>query len=92
MIPNKVKIAGQIINVLFDNRLASGEDRYGVCNCIKGEITIDSTQPIEHQESTFIHEIIEKINADNELELEHNKITCLATQLHQVLKDNKISF
>jgi hypothetical protein len=87
-IANKVKIAGQVMKIVLDPHLASGEDRFGACNSMKGEIIIDSMQPIEHQESSLLHEIIEKINSDNELGLEHNQITLLGTQFHQVIKDN----
>jgi len=92
MIPSTVKIAGQIMQVLFDNHLASSEDRHGECDSMRGRIVIDSIQPLEMKESTFLHEIIEKINKDNELDLEHKQITALGTQLHQVLRDNNISF
>lgn len=91
-IPEKVKIAAQIMTIRKDKRLASGEDRFGLCNHMKGEIIIDSIQPSEHQEATLIHEIIEKINSDNELGLVHRQITALGTQLHQVIKDNPEMF
>ncbi len=90
MIPDKVKIAGQTMKVIYNIRLASARDEFGNNSRMEGTIEIDSTQPVEHQESTFIHEIIEMINAENELGLKHNQITCLATQLHQVFSDNKI--
>jgi hypothetical protein len=91
-IPDMVKIAGQIFRIIYSNRLASSRTEFGNSSRMEGTIELDSTQPIGHQESTFIHEIIEVINAENELNMKHNQITCLATQLHGVIKDNLSMF
>jgi len=88
IIPESVKIAGQVMTIKLDQWLASSEDRYGESSSMRGQITLDSTQPILHQQSTLLHEILETINKDNEIGLEHRQITTLATQLHQVITDN----
>lgn len=40
----------------------------------------------------LLHEILEAINYRLELGLEHSKLCILSEVLHQVLRDNKLSF
>lgn len=42
--------------------------------------------------ATLLHEVIEIINGENQLKLEHHVIQTLATQIYQVLQDNKTIF
>ena len=91
-IPKKIKIGGQWMDILQDKCLGAGDRAYGECDFMRGRIVIDSNQPEDHKEVTLLHEIIEKIKNENELEIEHRNITSLAYNLHQVLKDNKLSF
>ncbi len=44
------------------------------------------------QAEAFLHEIVENINASNELELKHNVITILASQLFAIIRNNKLDF
>ncbi|MBZ4662781.1 MAG: hypothetical protein JG776_463 [Caloramator sp.] len=90
--PDKIKIGGIMLEVILDKHLASAEDKFGECDRMRGRIVIDETQPNDHKEVTLIHEIIEVINGEYELDLEHRQITSLASCLYQVFKDNKISF
>ena len=51
------------------------------------KITINNTLNKNEQISTLIHEIIECINYNLELDLEHNKINSLETGLFSALPD-----
>lgn len=90
--PEYVKIGGLKMKIIFDSRLASSDDRFGECDHMRGRIVLDASQPDDHKELSLLHEIIEKINAENELDLEHRQITSLTNNLYQVLKDNELDF
>lgn len=90
-IPDKVKVGGIVFSVKYDN-IAADRDFFGEISFIKQTITIDSTIQPGKQEETFLHEIIEAINANYAIGLEHDKLTVLAFAMHQVLKDNALQF
>lgn len=89
-IPERVKIGGLHMDVVFDEHLAAADERFGECDHMRGRITLDNTQPQDHKELTFFHEVIEKINTENEMGLEHRQITNLSNALYQVLVDNNL--
>ena len=65
-----------------------GHDGPGSCNFKQGKIWIDKQYTLTQQEETLVHEIIEAINWDYELELSHKQIQGMAATIYQVLKDN----
>lgn len=90
-IPKKLKIGGHIYRVKFrDRHVEDGVDTAGNCLCTQTTIWIDKTAKQSQQESTFFHEIIEAINGESELKLEHTQICALEFGLYQVLKDNHL--
>lgn len=91
-IPDKIKIGGHIYKCKLDSKLARDHDANGMSCGNDLEIVIDSTLPVQNQESTLLHEILEQINYRYELGLSHDKITILETALYQVLKDNELCF
>ena len=48
--------------------------------------------PKSQIEETLCHEIIENINANYELNMEHRVIQVLGTVIYQVLHDNRLKF
>jgi len=52
-------------------------------------IKLDNDLKLEVEQKTLLHEIIESINYQFELDLEHNKISTLETALFGIIKDNK---
>ncbi len=91
-IPKKIIIAGHEINVILEKsegRFASAGDYCAWNNTM--HINMEGTSESVRAES-LLHEIIEAINLDNELNLEHPKITTLASQLFAVLRNNKLRF
>lgn len=91
-IPQYIVINGIDYKVVEENHMASGDGLFGQARFIKQEIAIDKELSLSRKFQVLLHEIIEVINMDCELKLEHNQITTLATQLYQVLKNNEIDF
>jgi hypothetical protein len=90
-IPKKIKIGGNWFKVIFkDTHRHEQKAHCGYENSDHCEITIDNALNIQTQETTFIHEILEVINYNNELELKHSQIMTLENNLYQVLKDNNL--
>jgi len=86
-----LKILGFKVPVKFvENGLFS--NRAGLYDGRSQEITIGADCNRQVQNSTLIHEIIECINNELELNLEHPQLSALATGIYQVIKDNKKVF
>jgi len=85
-IPKQVKINGHYYSVNIGDL---DSEELGFCKPSENCISINTRkQARSQQEETLLHEIIEAINFNNELKLEHPQITALSTTLYQVLKDN----
>jgi hypothetical protein len=67
-------------------------ESYGKVIFESASIHLDDTLTNDMFLATLLHEVIEVINEENELKLEHRAIQTLATQLFQVLKDNQDVF
>lgn len=87
-IPDSIKIGGCTYKVEFVENLSRDRNASGQ-SCMNAQwIKIDNSICQEQKESTFIHEIIEQIDAMNELKLDHQQICTLETAIYQVIKDN----
>ena len=92
-IPKKLKIGSHVYTIEHVNLgLTDQNTDLGLCRATKNEITINSNPGIalSQQEATLFHEIIEAINYNYELELNHQQITTISEAFYQVLKDNKL--
>jgi hypothetical protein len=86
MISDDIKIGGVRYKIIpVDSKIS---DSYGKVIFESASIHLDETLCPEMANATLLHEVIEVINEENELKLEHRAIQTLATQLFQVLKDN----
>lgn len=74
------------------NTLASNRDKFGEYSFMEQKITIDKSLPDDKKEETLLYEIIEALNGYYSLNLEHGTISVLGFGLHQVLRENKLSF
>ena len=94
-IPKKIKVAGHIYKVIWDDkRLSNGGfvgesdhhlDTIYMCKYFQR----DEPRNDSEIEETFIHEILHTIDVNyNNHGLNEKTITRLAVGLHQVLKDN----
>ena len=91
-IPKKIKIGGLVFKVEFHDNLTTGSGSYGQMRPAEMKIVIDSTIAKPMQESTFLHEIIEILNTNLELGMEHKVISAMEAGLYQVIKDNPNMF
>ncbi|MFA5745688.1 MAG: hypothetical protein WCX79_01230 [Candidatus Paceibacterota bacterium] len=86
MMPDDIKIGGVRYKITpVDYKIS---ESYGKTVFESASIHIDDTLSQDMSLATLLHEVIEVINEENELKLEHRAIQTLATQLFQVLKDN----
>jgi hypothetical protein len=83
-----IKILGHLMEVVFDEKLSIKRGVNGECCCNTGHLRISAQAQFSQQQDTLIHEILEAINYNLELKLEHHQICSIACVLHQVLMDN----
>ena len=89
-IPNKLKINGIEVAIKVEKRNKNGVNNCGSSACYLQTIWIDSEGKKEYQEAVLLHEIIELLNEECDMDLTHQTISTLATSLYAVLKDNKL--
>lgn len=91
-IPQKIKIGGKTVEVIIDNlREKCGTGDLGMSQIACQKIWISNEAKIETQEEIFLHEIIEYIKFETDLEISHHQtLQTLANYLYQVLKDNQL--
>ena len=90
-IPKKIKIGAFDYEVILEDRVKKhGADIQGSHYALCQKIWIDKTYHQQQQEDTLFHEILESLNRNYELRLEHPQITQLTTLFYGVLKDNNL--
>jgi hypothetical protein len=87
-IPKKVKVGGQTYKVREDRATVD----FGSVNFQTLEIQIDASAAIGRREQSFLHEIIEAVNKEFDVELTHHQIELLEGGLYQVIVDNPTVF
>lgn len=88
-IPKKIKIGGRTYEVVLKSE-KDGNTHQGSASSWFLKIWIEKEQPQEAIEETLIHEIVELIKANNNLEMSHQTVSTLANGFYQVLKDNNL--
>jgi hypothetical protein len=83
-----VKIGGIKYKIEYSKDLARDRGCLGECCCNSNVIRLDSDLSFHMERKTLLHEIIEAINFEYELKLEHTKISIIETALYQVIIDN----
>ena len=91
-IPESIKIAGLDWKVVLDEHMGAEDKCFGQMRPVRQEIAIIAHAAEQRQEETLLHEIIEAIKDHCCLELDHQTLSTLSAQLHQVLKDNRLKF
>jgi len=90
-LPKEVKIGGLSYKVEEkDLNKEECNNNCGYCRTTEELIVINSELPDNVKESTLLHEIIEALNYNYQLELPHATIMTLEATLYQVIKDNKL--
>lgn len=87
-IKDKIKIGGFDYKYIEEENLTRDYGNLGQSCANNLTIIVDKSMPEQQKESTLIHEILEQINCNYELSLNHSQICTLETALYQVYKDN----
>ena len=89
-IPDKLKILAHTYSVDIDVELLISTPCMGSCcpNLLK--IKIADGIPESNQADTLVHEILEALNYQLELGMEHNVISSLSASLLAVIRDNDL--
>lgn len=89
-IPEKVKVLGHDYTILMVD--LNETDQFGTMNQNTLTIRLNKNKAQSQINETLLHEIIEALNHDLEIGLEHHQISEIEAGLYQVLKDNKLHF
>ena len=86
----KIHLLGKPYTLIYRAVIGMEDEASGAFNAADMEIEIDPRYNLAYQKEALIHEIIECINAQCELELPHPKIQILGMGISQALNDNAI--
>lgn len=89
MIENKLKICGMDCEITKVENYARDYNFLGTFCGNDSIIKLDNALKLNIEQKTLLHEIIEAINYQFELDLEHNKISTIESALFWIIKDNK---
>lgn len=91
-IPKTVRLLGfdYAIELCEDSQRDKNNYNFGQADMRFQKITIDKRQAAAGQEQTLLHEILEVLNYELQLELPHNKLMSLAGTFYAVLRDNRM--
>jgi hypothetical protein len=87
-LPEFVRVLGHNYKVVLTKNLFSDFSDYGRVNVRTHVIEIDSSTPYSKQLETLVHEVLEIINDQMSLILEHNKLQIIAACIYTFLMDN----
>lgn len=87
-IPKKIKIGALTFKIKYEKNLTGGSNNLGEMRPMPQEIAIEVNLAPDIKERTFLHEVIEAIDYNYNLSLEHYKIEILGAALQSFIKDN----
>ena len=87
---DKIYIAGLEYEIKYEKHYARDAEALGSHCGNNTTIKIDTDLKLQVQQKTLLHEIIEAINFEYSLKLEHDKICVLESALFEVIKNNKL--
>ena len=84
-----VEIGSMIYSLmLMEHVVDRGEARYGQHDPEKLELHVDSTQPMQRQVASTLHEAIHAMNSQSHNDLEETEVIVLALQFMGFMRDN----
>ena len=81
-----------MLDVKLVERLTQDRERFAEFSPRECEIRIDSDIPHNRKMLALLHEIIEAIVGQYEIDIEHEELSTLTNVLHQVLCDNSLTW
>jgi len=96
-IPETIKIGGKDFKIEYDPAVITDEGyacrgRSRAAMQLIQLIQLNPSFPQQTIDCTLLHEILEALNTNSEIGLEHKQISQLEECLYQILKDNKLHF
>ena len=91
-IPKSLKILAHEYEIEIDPEMLIAGSSMGLCCSNILKIKVAGGIPKSMQADTILHEIIEALNYQLELGLDHNVISSLSASLLSVIIDNKLEF
>jgi hypothetical protein len=86
----EIEIYGIKYQVILQESEKNNDNGMGRCDTKAGLIKIKSDMPDDIKFGTLIHEVVEAISVENELNLKHSQISILSTGLSSILLRNNI--
>ena len=86
----KINLLGKPHTLIYRPVVGMEDEASGAYCAEELQIEIDPRYNLVYQREALVHEIIEQINAQCELELPHIKIQILGMGISQALNDNEI--
>ena len=84
-----ITIGAMLYEIEFTEGLSSrGDAMYGLLDPEKLKMAIDSSQPLQRQVLTVLHESLHAIDTQSALDLDETQVKVLAFQLMQLLRSN----
>jgi hypothetical protein len=87
-LPEFVRVLGHNYKIVLVNGLLNDFSDYGRVNLRTHAIEIDSSTPYSKQLETLVHEVLEIVNDQMSLILEHDKLQIIAACMYAFLMDN----
>lgn len=91
-IPRKVKVFAHTYSIKIDPLLSIESGTTGRCCSNTLKIELDPNVPESNQADTFLHEIMEALKYQLQLDLEHAALSQIATGVLTVIRDNNLDF
>jgi len=94
-IPETIKIGGLIYDVIMvqDRNFENGHKSTGSCNVAYQKIWLEyGNRKLDGIKDDLLHEILEAIATQCDLDINHHALTALGTMLNQVLRENRLVF
>jgi hypothetical protein len=91
-VPDTLKILGKTWKVIREEYLASDGERYGEVRWMSQGIYLDNRMTGEHEEDTFLHELVHILCINCGIDMEEEEVRRFASNLHQLLHDNRLKF
>ena len=86
---DKLRILGNNIKVIYQHDMAREFSRSGHYDCNQKQIKISSDANKQHRDMSLLHEILEVLDMEMELNLAHDEQLCkLEVGLWQIFRDN----
>lgn len=86
----KLKFLGKTINIIYFKDTTRSDNRLGRSDSKTMEIWISESLSYEMKMETLIHELLHIMSDSFYLELDEQKVSCLANVLNSVILENKL--